>query len=130
MINYHDYRMKELSDLEEAIGYLQVLLEEYQNDGDTIGFLIGLRNVIEAQGGVTDFVRRTNIDPKNCLSALSINGNQDPDTLETVLNDLGDRLLNVKLEDESLDAKYTEILNCLVPAIDHLKPHLKDRGMW
>ena len=26
MINYHDYRMKELSDLEEAIGYLEVLV--------------------------------------------------------------------------------------------------------
>ncbi len=122
--------MKELSDLKEAIGYLQVVLEEYQNDGDTFGCLIGLRNVIEAQGGVSDFVRRTKIEPKNWLRVLSINGNQDPDSLEVVLNDLGDRLLNVRLEDESLDAKYTEMLNCLVPAIDHLRPHLKDRELW
>ena len=130
MINYHDYRLKELSDLEETIGYLQVVLEEYQNDGDTFGFLIGLRNVIEAQGGATDFGRRTKIEPKDWLSAASINENQDPDTLKAVLNDLGDQLLNVRLEDESLDAKYTEILNCLVPAIDHLRPHLKDSEPW
>ena len=59
MINYHDYRMEELSDLEEAIGYLKVVLEEYQNDGDTFGFLRGIRNVIEAQGGVNELVRQT-----------------------------------------------------------------------
>ncbi len=30
MRKYRDYRMEELSDREEAIGYLEVVLEEYQ----------------------------------------------------------------------------------------------------
>ena len=130
MINYHDHRMKELSELEEAIGYLEVVVEEYRHDGDTFGFLIGLRNVIEAQGGITEFVRLTKIDPQNWLRVLSSNGKQDLDTLEAILNDLGDRLLNVNLEDEFLDAKYTEMLNCLVPVIDQLNPHLNDKELW
>ena len=37
MRNYHDYLMEELSDQEEAISYLEVVLEEYQKDGDTFG---------------------------------------------------------------------------------------------
>ena len=118
--------MKELSELEEAIGYLEVVLEEYQNDGDTFGFLIGLRNVIEAQGGVSEFARRTKIDPQDWLRALSSNDRQDLDTLQAVLNDLGDRLSNVKSEDESPDLKYTETLNHLVPVIDQLNPYLND----
>ena len=129
MINYHDHRMKELSELEEAIGYLEVVVEEYRKDGDTFGFLIGLRNVIEAQGGVKEFSRRTEIDPRDWLKILSSNNRQDLDTLEAVLNDLGDRLLSVKSEDESLDVKYTETLNRLVPVIDQPNPHLSDREL-
>ena len=105
-INYHDHRMKELSDLQEAIGYLEVLVEEYRHDGETFGFLTGLRNVIEAQGGVKEFIRRTGIDPRDWLNVLSSNDRQDLDTLEAVFNELGDRLSGVKPEDNSLDVKY------------------------
>ena len=39
------------ADKEKAIGYLDVALEEYQEDGDTPFFLLGLQNVIAARGG-------------------------------------------------------------------------------
>ena len=130
MINYHDHRMKELSELEEAIGYLEVVVEEYRHDGDTFGFLIGLQNVIEAQGGVNEFIRQTEIDPRDWLKVLSSNDRQDLDTLEAVLNDLGNRLSGVKPEDNSLDVKYTETLNRLVPVIDQPNPHLDDRELF
>ena len=130
MINYHDHRMKELSELEEAIGYLEVVVEEYRHDGDTFGFLTGLRNVIEAQGGVKEFIRRTGIDPRDWLKVLSSNDRQDLNTLEAVLNDLGDRLSGVKPENNSLDVKYTDTLNRLVPVIDQPNPHLNDRELY
>jgi hypothetical protein len=48
---WHDYLIERLAaDKEEAIGYLDVALEEYQEDGDTAFFLKGVRNVVEAQG--------------------------------------------------------------------------------
>ena len=122
--------MKELSELEEAIGYLEVVVEEYRHDGDTFGFLIGLQNVIEAQGGVNEFIRRTEIDPRDWLKVLSSNDRQDLDTLEAVLNDLGNRLSGVKPEDNSLDVKYMETLNRLVPVIDQPNPHLNDRELF
>ena len=124
MRNYHDYLMEELSDREEAIAYLEVVLEEYQKDGDTFGFLIGLRNVFEAQGGPNEFARRTDIDPRDLLQVLTGNDKQNLDTLEAVLNDLGDSLLNVKVENEFLNVQYTEILNRLVPMVDRLNPYL------
>ena len=51
MINYRDYLIKELSDPEEAIVYLEVSQEEYQKDGDTVAFLLALQSIAEAQAG-------------------------------------------------------------------------------
>ena len=52
MRKFRDYLMEKLSELDTAMLHLEVVLEEYQNDGDAFGFLIGLRCVVEAQGGV------------------------------------------------------------------------------
>ena len=56
-----EFLRERLADKEKAIGYLDVSLEEYQIDGDTPFFLKGLRNVIEAQGGVVA-LRQANPD--------------------------------------------------------------------
>jgi DNA-binding phage protein len=124
MRNYHDYRMEELADLEEAIGYLEVVLEEYQKDGDTFGFLIGLQNVVEAQGGINELIRRTDIDSQDLLKVLSGNDKPDLDTIEAILNGLGCRLSVIEIGTEPLNWEYTEILNRLAPMIDCLNPHL------
>ena len=49
MRKYRDYLIEELSDPEEAIVYLEVSIEEYQKDGDTVAFLIALQSIAEAQ---------------------------------------------------------------------------------
>ena len=49
MRKYRDYLIEELSDPEEAIVYLEVSIEEYQKDGDTVAFLIALQSLAEAQ---------------------------------------------------------------------------------
>ena len=49
MIDYRDYLIGRLSDPEEAIGYLQTSVEEYQKDGDTGAFLIALESIAKAQ---------------------------------------------------------------------------------
>ena len=49
MINYRDYLIGRLADREEAIVYLEVSIEEYQKDGDTVAFLIALQSIAEAQ---------------------------------------------------------------------------------
>ena len=49
MINYRDYLIGRLADREEAIVYLEVSIEEYQKDGDTVAFLIALQSIAKAQ---------------------------------------------------------------------------------
>ena len=110
--------------------HLEVVIEDYHDDSDAFGFLIGLWCVVEAPGGVNEFVRRTDIDPRDWLKVLSSNGKQDLNTLEVILNDLGEMLLFAKLENEPLNWKYTETLNYLIPMIDRLNPHLNRRVLW
>ena len=56
----HEFLMERFAaDSEEALGYLDVALEEYQEDGDTPFFLLGIQNVIEARGGVSNDLRST-----------------------------------------------------------------------
>lgn len=49
--NYDEWFIQSLKSKKEAAAYLQVALEEYQNDGDLEAFLLALRHVAEAQGG-------------------------------------------------------------------------------
>ena len=54
--------MERLSDPEDVIGYLEVSLEEYLDDGDKAFFLKGIKNVIEAQGGILSVSEQAGID--------------------------------------------------------------------
>ena len=51
MVKYRDYLIGILSDPEEATVYLEVSIEEYQKDGDTVAFLLALQSIAEAQTG-------------------------------------------------------------------------------
>ncbi len=97
------------SDWEEAIGYLDVALEEYQEDGDTPFFLLGLQNVIEARGGVSEVAKKIDIAPQ-CLSDM-LSSEKAPrlDTLNTILQALRCRLSIEQLKDAnpSADKDYS-----------------------
>ena len=47
-------------DTKYAQAYLQVALEEFEADGNSEHFMLALRNVAEAQGGVPELARRLN----------------------------------------------------------------------
>lgn len=96
---WHDYLIDRLaSDREEAIGYLDVALEEYQQDGDAPFFLKGICNVVEAQGGITELAKRTHMSPDALQKILSDEKAPHVDTFCTILNALGCRLSVVPLE--------------------------------
>jgi DNA-binding phage protein len=86
------------SDWEEAIGYLDVALEEYQEDGDTPFFLLGLQNVIEARGGVSEVAKKIGIAPQVISDLLSSEEAPQIDLLSAVLTALGCRLSIQPLE--------------------------------
>jgi len=90
--NFKDYHIEKLQDPEESRIYLDVALEEYQQDGDTEAFLLALRDVAEAQGGITKLAERTRLNRQNLYKVLSSKGNPRFQTVETILHGLGFRL--------------------------------------
>jgi len=89
---YEDSLKERLLDPEYARVFLDVALEEYEQDGDTEAFLLALRDVAEAQGGVTKLAEQTKLNRQNLYKALSEEGNPRLKTLGAVLHELGFRL--------------------------------------
>lgn len=94
----HEFLMEELANREEAIGYLDVALEEYQQDGDTPFFLKGIQNVVDAQGGIPELAKQTHMSPDALKKILSSDKAPHVDTLGIILNALGCRLSVEPLE--------------------------------
>lgn len=74
---WHEILMERLSEPEDVIGYLEVSLEEYLDDGDKAFFLKGIKNVIEAQGGILSVSEHAGIPPKFLSDAVN-NGSMPP----------------------------------------------------
>ena len=90
--DFKDYHVEKLREPDEAKIYLSVALDAYEQDGDTRAFLLALRDVTEAQGGITKLAERTNLNRQNLYKALSGKGSPGFKTIETILHGLGFRL--------------------------------------
>jgi len=90
--NYHDRLIESLADRGEAIAYLKVALEEYEADHDTEVFMLALRNVAQAYGGISKLSEKTKLNREHLYRVLSKRGNPRLITLDTVLRGLGFRL--------------------------------------
>ena len=89
---YVDDLRERLADPEYARVFLDVAFEEYEQDGDAGAFLLALRDVAEAQGGIGQLANRTKLNRQNLYRALSAKGNPRLQTIETILHGLGFRL--------------------------------------
>ena len=87
-----DHLKEVLTDPERAQGYLQLALEEFQEDSDLEAFLTALRSVAQAQGGIAHLAKQTGINRQHLYKALSGKGNPKLDTLSRILKGLGYRL--------------------------------------
>ncbi len=97
---WREYLIEKLAaDRERAIDYLDVALEEYQADRDIHLFLVALRTVVEAQGGVSEVAERIGIAPQLLSDVLSSEKAPRLDTLNTILQALGCRLSIQPLKD-------------------------------
>lgn len=105
-----EFLRERLTDKGKAIGYLDVSLEEYQIDGDTSFLLKGLRNVIEAQGGVGVLAKQTQIEAEVLLEVLSSKEAPRLDILINIITALGGQLSIVPLEsvDPSVEVATTD----------------------
>lgn len=83
---------EDLKDPLEAKAYIEVALESYEEDKDIEAFLIALRDVAQAQGGISKLAERTHLNRQNLYRALSNRGNPKLDTIGTILHGLGFKL--------------------------------------
>lgn len=90
--DFEDYHIEELRDPGEAQTYLAVALEEYEKDGDPDAFLLALKDVAMAHGGISGLSNRTELNRQNLYRALSKEGNPRLSTVGTILHALGFRL--------------------------------------
>ena len=102
MRTYREYLIEIFTDRDEAIGHLQIALEDYQTHGDTDIFLFLLETVVEAQGGVAELAKQTDTKPHVLSDALTRDDVPLIDRLGTILKALGYRLSIEPLEVESL----------------------------
>ena len=90
---FQDVLIDELrADPEQAFVYLQVALEEFDQDGDLQHLMLAVRNVAEARGGVPELARQVGMGKTSLYKALSEDGNPTLSTISTVLHGLGYRL--------------------------------------
>ena len=85
----HDLMIESLRNKKKASAYLQLALDEYQEEGDIEFFLMALRNVAEAQGGMGKLAKKTRLNRQHLYNALSSDGNPRLDTLSTLIQGLG-----------------------------------------
>ena len=74
---WHEILMERLSNPEDVYGYLEASLEEYLDNGDKAFFLKGIRNLIEAQGGILSVSKQAGINPNFLFDAVN-NGSMPP----------------------------------------------------
>ncbi len=57
--DYQEWLIVHLQNKKAACAHLQLALDEYQQDGDKEAFLLSLRHVALAQGGIVDLTRES-----------------------------------------------------------------------
>jgi probable addiction module antidote protein len=86
--NYQTKLVDSLRDPEEAAAYLSAALEEIDKEL----FLLALRNVADAQGGLSRLAEATGLNRENLYRMLSDKGNPEFYSLVTLLDALGFQL--------------------------------------
>ena len=86
--SYHESLLESLRNPEEAAQYLNACLE----DEDARVFLLALRDVADARGGIRSLSRDAHLNRESLYRMLSKSGNPSLDSLAAVLSACGLRL--------------------------------------
>ena len=83
--NYKKHLLKQLKKPKEAAAYLNAALQ----DDDPHAFLLALRDIAEAQGGMTQLAKETTLNRENLYRTFSSRGNPRFFNLVAVLDAVG-----------------------------------------
>ena len=93
---YQEWLLEKLKDHDEAIAYLNEALEESLKGDEESQylFLLALRNVAEAQGGIGNLAKKAHVGRESLYKTLSEKGNPKWYTLVSLVIAMG---LNLRL---------------------------------
>ncbi|WP_337023367.1 MULTISPECIES: addiction module antidote protein [unclassified Pantoea] len=74
--------------------YLQTALEDIYEEGGIAAFLIALRRVVEARGGISEISRKSGLSRQQLYKTLSEKGNPTLTTLTEITRAAGVRLIS------------------------------------
>jgi probable addiction module antidote protein len=100
--SYQEDLIEALKDPREAAAYLNAALEE----GDRELFLLALRNVAEAHGGMAAVSEKANLNRESMYRMLSKKGNPEIKSILTLLHSMG---LKMSIEPTKKAAKGSKI---------------------
>ena len=84
-IDYKEgFLMKDLQNIDHAAEYLTAAIEE----GEDV-FLLAVRDVVEAQGGIGELAKTTSLNRENLYDMLSDKGNPRLSSITSILDRLG-----------------------------------------
>jgi probable addiction module antidote protein len=86
---YQEDLIESLKNLREAAAYLNAAMEE----GDRALFLLALRNVAEAQGGMAAVAEKAQLNRESLYRMLSKKGNPEIKSIVILLHSMGLRLI-------------------------------------
>jgi probable addiction module antidote protein len=86
--NYNDYNIEWLKAPENAAAFLNAVIE----DSDREAFLLALRDVAQAQGGMKAIAEKTRVSRSSLYKTLSKRGNPEFSSISRLLHGLGLRL--------------------------------------
>ena len=87
--SFRDDLLKDLTDTEFAMYYIEAALADYKEDGNTESLWMALRDVIEAQGGIGKLAQRTKVNPQHLNDILDAKQKPHLDNLQSILSGLG-----------------------------------------
>ena len=99
---YQEDLIEALKDPREAAAYLNAAMEE----GDRELFLLALRNVAEAQGGMTAVSEKARLNRESMYRMLSKKGNPEIKSILTLLHSMG---LKMSIEPKMKVARGSKI---------------------
>ena len=91
-MKFSDYLANNLSDENEAKAFLDAAILEYEEDHDSEAFMLAIRTLADAQGGISQLAIRTNLNRQNLYKILTGKTAPKFDTVDTILQALGFRL--------------------------------------
>ena len=86
---FQDYLVEKLKDPSEAQIFLDTAIEEYEEDGDMESFMLAIRYLTEAKGGVSRLAEVTKLNRQNLYKVLTGKTSPKLETTFSIMKGLG-----------------------------------------